>query len=70
MSMITCGICYGIVTIDKKPVQCCVCRNVIFCGSCSVMMKGQCCFCKSPDSKFIPIDNVLLELIQHLHYRC
>lgn len=68
LQVIQCGICYGIVTIDKKPVQCSICRNVIFCYSCSLSMKGSCGYCKSPESKYIPVDANLLDLIRDLRF--
>lgn len=33
-------------------------------------MKGTCGYCKSPDSKYIPIDANMLDLIKDLRYQC
>ena len=32
--LVLCGICFMVVTEDRKPVQCETCQNSLFCSQC------------------------------------
>lgn len=68
-----CGICYSLVTPDKTPLECSVCRNQIFCTSCvlvyaeSKQMTSQleCPYCNQK-CKFLDVSIPILELLKLL----
>ena len=70
IEMISCGICYTVLTLDKNPRQCSNCKNTMFCITCTAKVGDKCCFCNNRNISWLPISNTLQTLIENLNFKC
>jgi Ring finger domain len=68
-----CGICYQLLTSDKKPVECEQCRNQLSCTDCIsdwLVQNPTCPFCKQQYPMFAEISPTMVGLLASLKLHC
>ena len=64
--IILCGICYQVVTDDRRPVECSSCQNKLFCTPCINSWKQQnytCPYCHAEGALYVDINPILKDMI-------
>ena len=70
---VKCGICFQVLTSDRKPVECDQCRNTLSCTDCIsdwLVQNPTCPYCKQQYPMFEEVSPTLLGLLQTLKSQC
>eukprot|EP00347_Sterkiella_histriomuscorum_P018182 403346480 len=68
-----CGICYQVVTENRKPLECDSCHNSLFCTPCIQKWsksKSTCPFCHANKAQYVEISPILMKMIKQMKFFC
>lgn len=70
---VRCGICFTVLTAEKRPVECSECRNTLSCTTCIREWLGShpsCPYCKHQHPVFEDVSPALASLLSSLRFTC
>ena len=71
--IITCAICFQIITEDRRPMECNSCRNQLFWSPCIESwskQKNQCPCCRKDRAKYSPANKIIMQIISNIKFTC